>query len=70
MIFKKLSKYNLIPALLIISLLIFACSDDEEVIVEPVAEPAVDAVVEVVEEVVAPQVEQVVEPAVDPMTSL
>ncbi|MBI14844.1 MAG: hypothetical protein CL782_01090 [Chloroflexi bacterium] len=63
MIFKKPSKYNLIPALLIISLFIFACSDDEELIVEPAAdEPAVDAVVEVVEEVVAPQVEQVVDP--------
>jgi len=50
MIFKKLSKYNLVPALLIISLFIFACSDDEEVIVEPATEPAVDAVVETVAE--------------------
>ena len=60
MIFKKLSKYNLIPALLIISLFIFACSDDEEVIVEPATEPAVDAVVEVVEEVVAEEPAQTV----------
>ena len=60
MIFKKLSKYNLIPALLIISLFIFACSDDEEIIVEPATEPAVDAVVEVVEEVVAEEAAQTV----------